>query len=206
MKSGTIYFDMSTISPDVSKELAEKVRTAGSFMLDVPVVKSQGAAIAGNLGIYVGGDEESYNKVRPILECMGRAEEIIYFGDNGNGLAMKMCHNMLVGEIQNGVNEMLILAEVAGLNYDDIIRGIKAGGGQNFYLDAKAQSIKNNEFSPKFSFRNMHKDMNLIIEFANNLGLNLEGAKNVLEIYKRGIKEFAGEDFSATIKVLKKKR
>ena len=52
----------------------------------------------------------------------------------------------------------------------------------------------------------MHKDMNLIIEFAYNLGLNLEGAKNVLDIYIRGIKELANEDFSATIKVLKEKR
>jgi 3-hydroxyisobutyrate dehydrogenase len=204
IKKGTIYVDMSTISPDVSKELAKKVKNSGSVMMDVPVVKSKAAAIAGNLGIYVGGDEETYKKIRPILECMGKPEEIIYFGENGKGLAMKMCHNMLVGEIQNGVNEMLILAKAAGLNFDMVLKGVKAGGGQNFYLDSKGETIKKEEFSPKFSFRNMHKDINLIVEFSKKLGIDLPGANNVVKIYEKGIKEFADKDFSATIKVLEK--
>ena len=204
LKPNTIYVDMSTISPKVSKELSEKVREAGSVMLDVPVVKSLSAAISGNLGIYVGGDEKAYKKIKPILECLGKSGEIIYYGPNGTGLAMKMCHNMVVGEIQNGVNEMLIMAETAGLNYDAIVRGIAAGGGQCFYLDAKAPSIKTEDFTPKFSFRNMHKDMHLITDFANDLGLNLPGAKRVLEIYDTGLDECGNEDFSATIKILKK--
>ena len=204
LKSNTIYMDMSTISPKVSKELSEKVKEAGSVMLDVPVVKSQPAAVSGNLGIYVGGDEDIYQKIRPILECMGKSEEIMYYGPNGTGLAMKMCHNMVVGEIQNGVNEMLIMAEAAGLKYDDVVRGIAAGGGQCFYLDVKAQSIKNEDFSTKFSFRNMHKDMHLITDFADDLNLNLPGARRVLEIYDNGINEYGSEDFSATIKILKK--
>jgi len=204
MKSGTIYIDMSTISPDLSIELAEKVKTTGSLMLDIPVVKSKGAAIAGNLGIYVGGDEDAYKKIKPILECMGKSEEIIYYGPNGTGLAMKMCHNMLVGIIQNGVNEMLLMAKAAGIDYDKIAPGIRAGGGQNFYLDAKAESIKKGDFTPKFSFRNMHKDMHLIIEYAEKLGLDLVGAKRVLEIYDKDIEELGSEDFSAIIKTLEK--
>ncbi len=204
MKNGTIYIDMSTISPSVSIELAKKVKASGSIMMDIPVVKSQAAAISGNLGIYVGGNFEAFQKIKLILECMGKNEEIIYYGENGKGLAMKMCHNMLVGIIQNGVNEMILLAKAAGIDYDKIVSGIAAGGGQNFYLDVKAESIKNRDFSPKFSFRNMHKDMNLIIDFAQKLGLNLVGAERVLEIYNIGIKEYANEDFSATIKVLEK--
>ena len=135
---------------------------------------------------------------------MGKSEEIIYYGENGKGLAMKMCHNMLVGIIQNGVNEMILLAKAAGIDYDKIAPGIAAGGGQNFYLDVKAESIKNRDFSPKFSFRNMYKDMNLIIDFAQKLGLKLVGAERVLEIYNKGINGYANEDFSATIKVLEK--
>ena len=204
MKKETIYIDMSTISPDVSIELSEKVKNSGSIMLDIPVVKSKGAAIAGNLGIYVGGDEETYHKIKPILKCMGKSEEIIYYGPNGTGLAMKMCHNMLVGIIQNGVNEMLLMAKAAGIEYDKIAPGIRAGGGQNFYLDAKAESIKNADFTPKFSFRNMHKDMHLIIEYAEKLGLDLVGAKRVLEIYDKDVEELGSEDFSATIKTLEK--
>jgi 3-hydroxyisobutyrate dehydrogenase len=204
MKKGTIYVDMSTISPSVSVQLAQKVNEAGSVMMDVPVVKSQSAAIAGNLGIYVGGNFEAFHKIKPILECMGKEEEIIYFGENGKGLAMKMCHNMLVGDIQNGVNEMILMAKAAGIEYDKIAPGIASGGGQNFYLDVKAESIKQRDFTPKFSFRNMHKDMNLIVKFAEKLGLDLPGAKRVLEVYNNGIDKYANEDFSATIKVLEK--
>lgn len=204
MSPGTIYIDMSTISPNLSIELANKVEKAGCTMMDVPVVKSKSAAISGNLGIYVGGDENTYKKLIPILECLGKSDEIIYYGKNGKGLAMKMCHNMLVGIIQNGVNEMLLMAKEAGLDYEKITPGIAAGGGQNFYLDAKAESIKAKDFSPKFSFKNMHKDMHLIIDFANKLGLDLPGANRVLEIYDMGIKDLCSEDFSATIKILQK--
>jgi 3-hydroxyisobutyrate dehydrogenase len=111
---------------------------------------------------------------------------------------------MLVGEIQNGVNEMLILARTAGLDIDAVIKGIKAGGGQNFYLDSKGDSIKKNDFSPKFSFLNMHKDMNLAIELAEQLKLNLPGVKMVSEIYNTGVNLFRNEDFSASIKVVEK--
>lgn len=204
MKPDTIYIDMSTISPEVSKKLAEKIRNAGSIMLDVPVVRSKAAAVEGKLGIYVGGDYKTFVKIKPILECMGKPEEIIYFGPNGSGLAMKMCHNMLVGIVQNGVNEMILVAKEAGLEYDRVIQGIRAGGGQNYYLDSKAESIKKGDFSPKFSFKNMQKDMHLIVEFAEKLGLNLIGAKKVLEIYDIGIEEYGLEDFSASIKVVEK--
>lgn len=202
LQKNTVYIDMSTISPSISTELAKKLKESGCIMMDIPVVKSQAAAIAGTLGIYIGGDFDTFQSIRPILECMGNSEEIIYFGDNGMGLAMKMCHNMLVGIIQNGVNEMILMAKAAGIDYEKIAPGIAAGGGQNFYLDTKAESIKEGDFTPKFSFRNMHKDMHLIIEFAQNLGLDLPGAKRVLEIYESGIGKYADEDFSATIKVL----
>ncbi|MHA1148521.1 MAG: NAD(P)-dependent oxidoreductase [Promethearchaeota archaeon] len=204
IQKGTIYFDMSTISPDLSIDLSQKIKATGAVMMDVPVVKSQGAAITGNLGIYVGGDKEIYKKIRPILECMGKPDEIIYYGENGKGLAMKMCHNMLVGIIQNGVNEMILMAKAAGIDYDKIHPGIAVGGGQNFYLDVKAKSIKEENFTPKFSFRNMHKDMHLILEFAEKLGLDLQAAKRVCEIYDKGIETLGDLDFSATIKIMEK--
>jgi 3-hydroxyisobutyrate dehydrogenase len=111
---------------------------------------------------------------------------------------------MLVGEIQNGVNEMLITAQTAGLDIDTVIKGIKAGGGQNFYLDSKSDSIKKKDFSPKFSFQNMQKDMNLAIELAEQLRLNLPGLKIVSEMYNTGVNLFKNEDFSASIKVVEK--
>jgi 3-hydroxyisobutyrate dehydrogenase-like beta-hydroxyacid dehydrogenase len=108
-------------------------------LLDCPVVKSQPAAVKGELGIYVGGDKEAYEQVKPILECMGH--NIIYMGGNGTGLTMKILHNGLVGEIQNGVNEMLSMAASLGLNLSDVVTALGYGGAQCFYLDSKAKNI-----------------------------------------------------------------
>nr|MDO8088840.1 NAD(P)-dependent oxidoreductase [Candidatus Sigynarchaeum springense] len=203
MKPGTIIIDMSTISPVVSKELANKVKEKGGTMIDAPVVKSKAAAISGDLGILVGGDKSTFDAVTPLLQCMGK--NIIHMGPNGSGLAMKLCHNMLVGEIQNGVNEMLVLANAAGLDMDSVVKAISYGGGQNFYLDSKATSIKARDFESKFPFEHMAKDMNLIIDYARSLGLDLEVANYVRGIYNVGMDEHLGkEDFSASIKIVEK--
>jgi 3-hydroxyisobutyrate dehydrogenase len=203
MRPGTIIVDMSTVSPKVSAALAEQVKQKGGAMLDCPVVKSKPAAIKGELGIYAGGDQAIYEKVRPLLAYMGA--NIIYMGKNGQALVMKLVHNFMVGGIQNGVNEALLLAEKAGLQFDDVVKAISYGGAQCFYLDAKHQSLKAGNFAPAFSFGNMHKDMRLTRDLIGDLDLNLEGFKHVLEIYEQGMAEGLGnEDFSATYKVAKK--
>ncbi len=203
MRPGTVVIDMSTISPVVSKELASKVKEKGGTMIDAPVVKSKAAAISGDLGILVGGDKVVFEGILPLLQCMGK--NIIHMGPNGSGLAMKLCHNMLVGEIQNGVNEMLVLAKAAGLDIDDVIKAISYGGGQNFYLDSKAATIKARDFAPKFPLEHMSKDMTLAIDYARSLGLELDVANYIRGIYKLGMDESLGkEDFSASIKIIEK--
>jgi len=204
LKKGTILIDMSTISYKKSQEIASFLRNIGVELLDAPVVKSQPAAIKGELGILVGGKKEIFNKVLPILKCMGK--DIIYYGENGNGLKMKIIHNMLVAGIQLAVHQSLIVAQKAGLNLDDIYKGIKAGGGQNFYLDTKFESIKNRDFSPKFPLEHMYKDLNLAKELVLNYEIDLNFLNECLNIYKEGIEENLNrEDFSASFKILEKK-
>lgn len=202
LQKDTIVVDMSTISPSVSREMAGKVKKVGSVMIDAPVVKSKGAAIAGTLGILVGGDKSVMDRVEPILSMMG--EEITYMGDNGNGLVLKLVHNMLVGNIQNGVNEAILMGQKAGLDFDAMINGIKSGGGQNFYMDVKADSIKRRDFEIKFSVKNMHKDVWLHQKLAEQLKLKLPASDRVREVYDKAVKEFPQEDFCATIKVIEK--
>lgn len=202
LRKGTIVVDMSTISPKVSAELAAQVKEKGGVMLDAPVVKSKPAAIAGQLGIYVGGDLKAFEKVKPILGYMG--SNIIHMGGNGKGLVMKLLHNMLVGSIQNGVNEMLVLGEKACLKFEDVVKAISYGGGQCFYLDAKAAPLGKGDFTPAFSFENMAKDMGLAEEFAAEMGVNLQSLKLVGKVYKAGMKKGLNrEDFSASLKVVR---
>lgn len=201
VKEGQILIDMSTISPEVSKALSEMVKEKGAIMLDAPVVKSRPAAEAGLLGIYVGGDIDAFNKVEEILRFMG--SNIIHLGDNGSGLVMKLCHNMLVAQIQNGVNEAITLATKANIDISKLMTSISYGGGQNFYLDSKGKSIEKGDFTTAFSVENMYKDIYLAKELAEDFGLVLNGIDVVKEVYDKAMAESLGkEDFSATIKIV----
>lgn len=201
-RANQIFIDMSTIDPKVSINLAKQIAEKGATMLDAPVVKSVPAAKAGVLGIYVGGEQETYNSVKFILECMGN--NIIHLGDNGSGLVMKLCHNTLVSQIQNGVNEMITLSQRNGIPTEDFIKAISYGGGQNFYLDGKGKAIMDNNFTTAFSVENMHKDVHLTGNLLDELGLNLPGVRIVQGIYDEAINRGYGkEDFCATIKVVR---
>ena len=198
-----IFVDMSTIEPDVSRGLARKVAASGSVMLDAPVVKSKAAAIEGSLGIYVGGEQWAFEKIKPILKYMG--QKIFYLGGNGAGLAMKICHNMLVGQIQNGVNEMLCLAQKFGIPVSVFAQAAQAGGASNAYLQNKSTSIEAGDFATAFSVRNMNKDVHIAQQLAKEQGLVLPGAENVVQVYEKAMEQNLGDlDFSASFLTLEK--
>ncbi|MGL5099340.1 MAG: NAD(P)-dependent oxidoreductase [Fusobacteriaceae bacterium] len=201
-KKDQIFIDMSTIDPKVSIEISKKIAEKGAIMLDAPVVKSRPAAISGVLGIYVGGEEKTFQKVEEILKCMGN--NVIYLGENGKGLMMKLCHNTLVAEIQNGVNEMITVAQKSGIEINDFIKAISYGGGQNFYLDGKGKSIAEGNYTTAFSVENMHKDIHLTAKVLNDLGLQLPGVEASKSVYDKAMeKGYGKEDFCATIKVVR---
>ncbi len=200
-----IYVDMSTIDPDVSVELSEMVKKTGADFLDAPVVKSRPAAEAGKLGIYVGGSEEGYQRILPVLSYMG--ENIIRMGDNGKGLIMKICHNALVSQIQNGVNETSALAAKNGIDILTYAEAISYGGGQNFYLDSKKNAIANEDYTTAFSIANMHKDVHICLNLAKQSELAMPGEENAAGVYDEAMeKGYGPEDFCATIKVVKDRK
>ena len=194
--------DMSTIDPSVSIEISEMVKKTGAEFLDAPVVKSRPAAEAGKLGIYVGGSEEGFEKILPVLRYMG--ENVIRMGDNGKGLVMKICHNALVSQIQNGVNETASLAEANGIDILTFAQAISYGGGQNFYLDSKKQAIADENWTTAFSIANMHKDVHICLKLADESGLAMPGEENAVHVYDRAMEAgYGNEDFCATFKAVK---
>ncbi len=202
LDSSKLCIDMSTIDPDVSVEISKEVKTTGAEFIDAPVVKSKPAAISGTLGIYVGGSDEAYRKALPILEYMGN--NIIHMGENGKGLVMKICHNTLVAEIQNGVNETVALAQKLGVSIDDFSKAISYGGGQNFYLDSQAQNLKNENWTTAFSLENMHKDLGICQRLSKENGFPMPGMENAKSVYDKGMENGIGkEDFRATYKIVK---
>lgn len=202
LDSSKTCIDMSTIDPSVSVEISEMVKKTGAQFLDAPVVKSKPAAIAGKLGIYVGGDEEAYERIRPILLYMG--ENVIRMGENGKGLVMKICHNALVSQIQNGVNETATLAAANGIDILAFAEAVSYGGGQNFYLDSKKTPISQEDYTTAFSVENMAKDVNICVKLAQECGVCMPGEENAKRVYDAALKAGYGkEDFCATVKVVR---
>lgn len=199
-----ICIDMSTIDPAVSIELAKQVAETGACFADAPVVKSRPAAEKAELGIYVGCEEALYPTIQPVLAYMG--SNIIRMGNPGMGLVMKICHNTLVAQIQNGVNETYTLAQSFGIPMTDFVKAIGYGGGQNFYLDSKASNIEKGEYPVAFSVENMHKDLHICHTLAKQAGLHLPGMLVATEIYDEALQQGLGsEDFSATVKVVQER-
>jgi 3-hydroxyisobutyrate dehydrogenase len=196
-----LCIDMSTIDPDYSVMISQFVKATGAEFIDAPVVKSKPAAISGTLGIYVGGSVEAFEKAKPILAYMGN--NIIRMGDNGMGLVMKICHNTLVAQIQNGVNETLALAQKCGISVDDFATAISYGGGQNFYLDGQAQNIKNRNWTTAFSLENMHKDLGICQRLSQSKNFPMPGMENAKAVYDKGMENGIGkEDFRSTYKIV----
>lgn len=197
-----LCIDMSTIDPSVSVEISKMVKETGAEFIDAPVVKSKPAAVAGTLGIYVGGSQEAYEKAKDILLYMG--ENVIRMGENGKGLVMKICHNALVSQIQNGVNETATLAEKNGIGILEYATAISYGGGQNFYLDGKAKPIAEGNFATAFSVENMSKDVNICVALAEECGVVMNGQVAAKSVYDEAMEMGIGkEDFCATVKVVR---
>ena len=202
IEKGKICVDMSTIDPSVSVEIANQIKAKGGQFADAPVVKSKPAAIAGTLGILVGCDEELFPVIEPLLRYMGAT--VIRMGGNGKGLVMKICHNTLVGQIQNGVNETMNLAVKMGIDIDDYTAAIAAGGGQCFYLDGQHENLKNENWTTAFSLENMNKDIGICERLSKEIGFPMPGMENVKAVYDKGMENGIGkEDFRATYKVVR---
>lgn len=199
---GMICIDMSTIDPAVSVKVSKMVKEKGAQFADAPVVKSKPAAIDGTLGVLVGCDEELFPVIEPILYYMG--SKVIRMGENGKGLAMKICHNTLCAEIQNGVNETLNLAQRVGIDIEDYYNAIAAGGAQCFYLDAQWKNLRDENWATAFSLKNEHKDLGICQRLSKEQNFPMPVMEHVKTIYDKGMAEGIGkEDWRATFKIVR---
>lgn len=203
LSKGKICIDMSTIEPHVSVEVANTVKSTGAEFADCPVVRSKADAVAGTLGVLAGCDKELFKVIEPILSYMG--SKVIYMGENGKGISAKICHNTLVAQIQNGVNETLCLAQRLGISLDDFADAVAAGGAQNFYMNAQRDKLKNKDWSTAFSMENMDKDINICNAISEEIGFEMPGMKAAKNALDEGIRRgWAKEDFRKTYLIVNK--
>ena len=202
LDSSKTCIDMSTIDPSVSVEISEMVKKTGARFIDAPVVKSKPAAIEGTLGSYVGGDEKTYEDMLPSLTYRGC--DVMRRGGSGKGRVMKICHNALVSQIQNGVNETITLAKANGITIPAFAEAVSYGGASNWYLDGQAAKLEAEDYTTAFSIENMAKDVNICVNLAKECGVKMPGEENALNVYQTALdRGMAKEDFRATIKVVR---
>jgi 3-hydroxyisobutyrate dehydrogenase-like beta-hydroxyacid dehydrogenase len=182
LRPGAVFVDMSTVSPFFSRRMAELVGSRGGEVLDAPVSGSTFAAEQGTLTIMVGGPRAAFEKVLDVLQAMGK--NIFYMGENGAGSFTKLCNQVAVALNLQGVCEMLLLASRAGLDVKKVIEVVSTGAGGSWQLSNLGPRIASGDFKPGFKVSHMRKDLRLVRETAEKLGIPLPGTSFVSELFK----------------------
>ena len=169
-----VWVDVSTVSPRVSRELAERALMQGAALLDAPVSGSVPQVQSGTLTIMVGGDEDAYRRVEPILRELGTPTRI---GDNGHGLALKLAINISLAAQILAFSEGLLLAARDGVDPElaaEVMTGSPIGSPM---LKARAPLVLDLPEEAWFDVRLMHKDVRLALELARERGIRLPSAE-----------------------------
>ena len=139
--------------------------------------------------------------VKPILQYMGRS--IMHMGEHGKGLLMKICHNALVAQIQNGVNETLALALREGIDIDKFSAAISYGGGQNYYYDSKQMALRYKDYTTQFSIANMAKDLEICDYLVAPKHYHMPGLEVARNVYEKALNAGDGDkDFCSTLEIV----
>jgi 3-hydroxyisobutyrate dehydrogenase-like beta-hydroxyacid dehydrogenase len=201
LQKGAVVVDSSTISPSASVQFAARIRAQGGDFLDAPVTGSKIAAEGGTLIFILGGPAATIQSVQVLFLAMGK--QIIHMGDNGKGLAAKLCQNLQIAFIYEGLAEGLTLAAKLGVAPEKLIELVQASMIRSGVADYKAPFILKRDYSPNFPLRLMHKDMHLMMDAARESGTKLPGLEKIDEIYEAASKAgYDNLDYAATIMLL----
>ena len=192
LASGSVVVDMSTISPEVTRSIAEQLRARGVQMLDAPVSGGDTGAKAGTLSIMVGGEAEVLERCRPILEAMGQT--ITHCGPNGAGQTVKLCNQVAIAGALLGVCEALALAQKSGVDAERMLAAISAGAAGSWQLSNLGPRIAGRDFAPGFMIRLMQKDLRLALEAADEVLQPLPNTSLVHQLYYQLQAQGAGGD------------
>jgi 3-hydroxyisobutyrate dehydrogenase len=164
-KPGTTIIDMSTISPQVTRELAEEARGRSLQWLDAPVSGGEKGAIEGTLTIMVGGDAEALERARPVLNAMGK--RITHFGVAGNGQSAKLCNQIMTAVNMLSVCEAMTFGAKAGLDLATLHQALTGGAANSWALDILGKKMIERDFKPAFMVRLQQKDLRLVLDAAD---------------------------------------
>lgn len=187
MRTGTAWFDLTTNSPTVVRDVYKRFRDRGIALLDAPVSGGPAGARSGKLAIFAGGDRDAFDRYRKLLDTIG--DQVMYVGPIGAGNSAKLVHNVASLTIRMAIAEVFTLGVKAGVEPLELWHAIRQGAiGRARTFDRIGDQYLQSKYEPaSFTVRLAHKDLTLGLELARQLGVPMKHA------------EVAHQDFTAAL-------
>nr|WP_156183212.1 NAD(P)-dependent oxidoreductase [Mesobacillus campisalis] len=182
-KENTYLIDMTTSTPSLAQKIHAEAKKKGMHALDAPVSGGDIGARDARLAIMVGGDEEDFKRIEPLLQLLGT--NIILQGPAGAGQHTKMCNQIAIASNMMGVIESVVYAEKAGLDPENVLKTIATGAAGSWSLSNLAPRVIQGNFEPGFMIKHFIKDMNIALEEAAKMNLDLPGLALAQSLYRK---------------------
>lgn len=200
-KPGLVVVDASTVAPSGSRKVHDALTQAGIHFLDAPCTGSKPGAEGGTLTFMIGGDKSTFEKIKPYLEPMGK--QLYYCGGAGMGLHAKLTQNLILSNLLQAFNEGLVLSTKAGVDPELMLDILNNSAAKSGLIAFKAPFVFRRDFSTNFSVKWMHKDIGLMLQSAEELGVPLPLTSLTQQMFRANIAKGNGDlDICSTIKVL----
>ena len=182
IKKGSIFIDHTTVSALVTKELFNLANQMGFDFIDAPISGGQVGAENGLLSIMCGGDQRAFDKAKPILEIYSKICKRI--GESGAGQKTKMCNQIAIAGLVQGLSEALHFAEKAGLDGRNVVEVISQGAAGSWQMENRFETMLDDYFNHGFAVDWMRKDLKICLEASDQIGASLPITALVNEFYK----------------------
>jgi 3-hydroxyisobutyrate dehydrogenase len=202
MSEGSIFVDHTTVSAKVTRELYEAAAAKGIAFVDAPISGGQAGAENGVLSVMCGGDQAAFDRAEPIIDAYARICRRI--GDSGAGQMTKMCNQIAIAGLVQGLSEALHFAEKAGLDGRAVVEVISQGAAGSWQMSNRYETMIDDKFNHGFAVDWMRKDLGICLETADEVGASLPVTALVDQFYK-DVQKLGGSrwDTSSLIKRLR---
>lgn len=182
IRPGTLVIDMSTISPQTTVSLGERIRAAGGTFLDAPVSGGSEGAAKGTLSIMVGGAADDFARALPVFQAMGK--NIVHVGAQGAGQTVKLVNQILVVGNALAMSEALLFAQAGGVDVAKALAAVSGGAAGSWMLSNRGPQILNRDWRPGFTIDLQQKDLRLVLDAADESGVPLPGTALIFQLYR----------------------
>lgn len=181
LTAGKVVVDMSSISPIATKDFARRINEIGCEYLDAPVSGGEVGAKNASLSIMVGGAQETFDRVKPLFDLMGK--NITLVGGNGDGQTAKVANQIVVALNIEAVGEALLFAAKAGADPARVREALMGGFASSKILEVHGERMIKRTFDPGFRIELHQKDLNLALSSARQLGVSLPNTATAQELF-----------------------